>query len=185
MPELTVLPSQKPDFSRRERLFIEKLVAAGGDLKAIPELFPNPKATRRMSMKECREMWARPEIREECESRLELEETENARQLARASRLRDPHWRDAHAVENVENAEPGAAKSRALETACVLAGVMAGRELVWKPEDGKVKPNIYRALQTTTVERVTETITQTQEVSTETPAPPLPALDSADEILEY
>lgn len=187
MPDLSVVPP-KPKLSRRDRLFIEHYLAAG-DLESVAKVtarshqgigFPT------FSLEDCTAMWERPDIREECEARIEMEATENARQLAKAKRLA-PEFLSAHIVENIENAEPGSHKTKALELGCIVTGLIAKGELTPPKTQAENTPTIYRALQTTTVRRVTEEITQTQGLPAEPPVIEVKSLKPTDDsdVVDY
>lgn len=112
-PERSVLHFLSPELSACDRLFVERYVAFGGLPEELPEYYP------KLTLDECRAFWARAEIRAECTYYLEIADIENARPVAMSGRL-DPVLLKARIVENVENAVPGAEKTKALELALVV-----------------------------------------------------------------
>jgi hypothetical protein len=182
-----VLPADAPPhISLRDKLFIERFVSFRDVARCAEYVCDRHKDSPPMfALEECEAIYARPEIKAAINERIEMAELEHARLSLTSGKLRDPAFLDSHTAANVEECPPGAAKTGALKLGYIVAGVIAKNELALRPQDPNAKPNIYRALQTTTVQRVTETITETKEI--EVPAPEKPALPAAeeDEVLDY
>jgi hypothetical protein len=177
-----------PPLTERERIFVEHFLFH----HEIPPLLQMQAGLhsvfRHWTMKECEALLASPHIQEELIRRRELEELANAQQKARMRAVlalaKDltPEFVKGELVESIEQSV-GKDKVRAVGLGLAVTGVLSKGELFTPPDPKSNPAEIYRRLQITTLQRTTETITQTEEIAGEPERPALPAPDI--EILDY
>lgn len=165
----------------RGRLFIEHILLYH-DVDAMLNLEPSPCSLfEPWTAKECKTLQAMPEIQRAIRERRHRQEVFNARSALTAREL-TPEFLKASLVRSIKKSE-GVAQMTGIEMGFVVTGVVAKGQLI-VPVEQTSAPNIYRALQTTTMQRVTETITQTKEIpAADNRALPPPTLEA--EILDY
>jgi hypothetical protein len=116
-PWRSVQPFGSPNLSPSDRRFVEMYVAVS-DLEQIAECYP------RLTLKKCRRLWTRPEIRAACNHYFEIANIENARLAARHNYGRlDAEYFRGLLVERIENST-GMERIRAIELGLKLTGVL-------------------------------------------------------------
>ena len=126
-------------------------------------------------------LYRNPRVYREIQRQRDFEDTEKAKLKAR-QRMLTVEFLDAQLQETVKELEPGVPKVKALELGYARTGVLVKGAPPEKPPAPAESPQIYRALQTTTLRRVTEEVTQQKEVVGLSPKPKTPALPGEVEI---
>ena len=121
-----------------------------------------------------RKLFAVPAIYSEIKRLIDQQDKETAKLIAASNKL-TVEFLDTAMVETIENLEPSHAKVKAIELAYTRTGVLDKGSLIVAPPAPPSRteaPQIYRALQTTTVRRTTEEVIQQKELTSSQPVIP-------------